>query len=110
MRPVNAVILSGSDAANVTGASISTAQVFAASFQIWCSDVAAAGSLVIQASNEIAPENPTKWTQVQTSAVTAGVAAIINIPQMAYKFIRAVYTSTTPGTGTIEVYMAGFGV
>lgn len=119
MRPVNANVLTGSDAASVNGPSIVSDQLVSASFQATFSDTTAAGTLQIQASNDIPPAGylpgtftPAHWSNIDsaTSTVTAGVAPIIFIPQICYRWMRVSYSETTPGTSTMAVAMFAFGV
>jgi hypothetical protein len=108
------VILSASDAASATGTAIDVGQEFAASFQASCTDTSAAGTIQIQMSNDIPPAGylgifvPTHWTNITgaTATIAAGVmSAPIILNPMCFRYIRAVYTSSGAGTGTIHVNM-----
>lgn len=118
MRPVNAVVLSGPDTATILGDHVSSDQLVSASFLPVFADTTAAGTLQVQASNDLppagnlAPFTPTNWSNITdaTSAVTAGVGPLIFLPQICYRWIRITYTSTTPGTSTFKVNMFAFGV
>jgi hypothetical protein len=119
MRPVNASVLSGADTISVNGSSIVADQLVSASFQATFGDTTAAGAIQIQASNDIPPAGnvpasftPTNWSNITgaTSTVTAGVAPLILITSVCYRWMRVSYTSTTPGTSTMNVIMFAFGV
>ncbi len=119
MKPVNAVILSGSDAASINGSAILADQLISASFQAIFADTDAAGTIQIQASNDIPPAgtlpanfSPSHWSNIPsaTTTVTAGVADVTILPQICYKWLRCTYTSTTPGTSTMTVTLFAFGV
>ena len=112
MRYVNVNVLSASDATSSVGASIDSNQLIAASFQVSFTDPTAAGSIQIQASNDLTPLGnlanlfvPTHWSDITgaTATVAAGATAIVQIPITSYRFMRVAYTETTPGTGTVNV-------
>lgn len=116
MRDGNFVILSASDATSQTGAKVDTNQVVSASFHVYFGDATAAGTLAIQASNDptssgYAPDTftPTHWINIPSASATiaTGAPALITIASMNYRWIRAVWTSTTPGTTTITVNFNG---
>lgn len=117
MRLNNCQILSGANSGNVNGAQIDSNQLEIMSFHLVQGDVTAAGVFKIQASNDIAQVGPTpfavtNWVDIPSATVTlaAGTTqALITLPQVAYRFIRAVYTSTTPGTTTVIVNMDALG-
>lgn len=110
MHYTSATVLSASDAATATGSSIPSDQLVSASFQSIFTDTTAAGTVQIQASNDLVNDlpgssPPTNWTNIPsaTATVTAGVAPYIFLPSLAYRHMRVLYTSTTPGTGTFIV-------
>lgn len=119
MKTVNAHVLSGSDAASINGPSIVADQLVSASFQAVFADTTAAGTIQIQASNDLPPAGnvpaaftPTNWSNIPsaTSTVVAGVAPIITLPQICYRWLRVSYTESAAGTSTILVNMFAFGV
>lgn len=114
MKPVSTIALSGADTVSVNGPAILADQLISASFQASFADTAAAGTIQIQASNDVilSASPPTHWSNITgaTSTVTAGVAPIIFISNMCYKWVRVSFTSTTPGTSTMAVAMFAFGV
>lgn len=118
MRNVNALILSASDATSQTSIAIVSDQLVSASFQSVFGDTSAAGTIKIQASNDInnAMYNnnfiPTNWSDISsaTSTVVAGVAPIIFLPNLSYQYLRVVFTSSAAGSTTIKVSMSAFGV
>lgn len=77
----------------------------------------AAGTLQLQVSNDQAPSGqalgftPTNWSNVGTAVtVTAGPAVfLIPATELAYEYVRAVYTDSTSGTatGTVSVRAKG---
>lgn len=113
MRNAQVPIMTGTDVATKNGTAIDAGQVVSASFQITFSDTDIDGTLKLQACNDrVDNRNATNgqlvnWSDIPSasSTVTNGVAAMIVIPNMAFSFIRAVLTATTPGTGTVTVNM-----
>lgn len=119
MKTVNANVLSAADTASINGPAIIADQLVSVSFQALFADTAAAGTVKIQASNDIPPAGnipnnfvPTHWSDVAsaTSTVVAGVAPIILIPQISFRWLRVSFTATTVGTSTMSVNMFAFGV
>jgi hypothetical protein len=108
MREVNVAILSAADTTSQTGSQIDSNQLIIASFQAVFGDSTAAGTVAIQGSNDVAPlqySSPTtftatNWTNIPnaTATITAGASAMILIPQMSFRWIRAVYTSSSGGS------------
>lgn len=120
MKQVIYTIASGPSSANVTGNAVNVGQLVSASFQIVTADATAAGTVKLQMSNDNPNPSghgfdplfvPTNWSDIAsaTSTVTAGVGAPIVIPNMAFAFIRAIFTRTG-GTTTISVNMNGLSV
>jgi|SRR5579859_2437452 len=116
MHYVNATVLNASDATSQTGSSIDSNQLIAASFQLYFTDGTADGSFEIQASNDLTPLGnfalnftPSNWTTIPNTmtTVTAGSTGLVTLSVSAYRFLRVVYTSTTPGTGNVVVNMFG---
>ncbi|GAC1502082.1 MAG: hypothetical protein NVS1B10_06690 [Candidatus Saccharimonadales bacterium] len=114
MRDLCITILSASDATSQTGPAIDANQLVSASFQSIFGDVTAAGSVKLQASNDavVAPALPTNWSDIPsaTATVTAGVCPMIVIPNMTFRYIRAVFTQTTAGTTTVTVKINALGL
>lgn len=118
MRNVQKTILSANDDVSRTGSAINTGQWVSASFQPVFGDTDAAGTVKIQGSNDffpagtLGPEVPTNWADIPnaTSTITAGVGPMIVIPNMAFQFVRAVFTSTAPGATTVRVLANGLSI
>lgn len=118
MRNVCVTALSAADDVSRTGAKIDANQLINASFQPVFSDVDAAGSVKVQASNDPTlgvPRDtftPTNWSDVPnaSAAVVAGVAPMIVLQNMSFSWIRVVFTQTSPGTGAVTVNMNAVGV
>jgi hypothetical protein len=113
MRNETINILSASDASSQNGVQIDTNQILAASFQAVFGDSTAGGTVQVQMSNDIYNSaylqtfTVSNWTNIPSASatVTAGASVVISVPQMCYRWIRVIYTSTTPGTSTINVNM-----
>ena len=114
MRDLCISILSASDATSQTGAAVDANQLVSASFQSIFGDSAAAGTVKLQASNDavVAPTQPSNWSDIPsaTATVTAGVAPLIVIPNMCFRYVRAVFTQTTPGSSNVTVKMNALGI
>ncbi len=113
-KSINAVV----NSASINGSAINASQLINASFQTINSDTDVEGTVKIQASNDLppagqlAPFTPTNWSDIPnaTSAVAAGVGPVIVLQNMAYQFVRAVFTKTVDGTGTMSVTMNAQGI
>jgi hypothetical protein len=115
MRDLNVVILSAPDTAGAIGSQIDSNQLISASFQAVFKDTTAAGTVVIEASNDVAPIQYTSpstflasnWTAIPSASasVTSGSSVMIMIPYMAYRWIRARYIYTSGGSSTITISM-----
>lgn len=118
MRFVNDVVLSAADDVSRTGGAIDSNQLISASFQTIFGDVNAAGTVKIQASNDIYnakynfPQGlfvPTHWSDIAsaTATVTAGVCPLITLDQskLCYRWLRVVFTSSGAGATTIVTTM-----
>lgn len=113
MQNLNINVLSADDDISRNGSAIRADQLYAASFVAIFSDVAAAGTVKLQASNDkpqsgsLAPFTPTNWKDISgaSATVVAGVAPIIPKTDLCYQWIRVVFTQTNPGIGTINVMM-----
>jgi hypothetical protein len=113
MRQVNDLVLSGSDAGTVLGSQLDTNQIINSSYHFVLSDNTAAGVCSLQASNDICQVGQnaqnfvvTNWVAIPGATVTLAAGAkqaLISLDESAFRWVRAVYTSTTPGTGTVTV-------
>lgn len=121
MRSVTVQILSGPDTSTQTGAAFWVGQICSASFVPIFGDVTAAGTVKIQASNDIPPSGTvavkytpasTSWADIPsaTSTIASGVGPAIVIDNMCFAYIRAVYTKVSGGTTTVTVNMNQIGV
>lgn len=114
MKNLNVVVLSAGDDISRNGTQIDSNQLMATTFQAIFGDATAAGTIKVQASNDIydtqyLPKDftVTNWSDIPnaTSTVTAGVAPLITIESLCYRWIRVVYTSSVAGSSTIKVSM-----
>lgn len=119
MRNASYRLLQASNVTNQTSAKIDANQIYAISVHAVQGDSTAAGSVKFQASNDPTNSNnlavdftPTNWVDVPsaTATVTAGSAALVTISQNAYRWLRVVWTETTPGTTTITLNINSIGV
>lgn len=116
MRNNNCQVLSGADTGSVNGSQVDANQIISASFQIVFGDASAAGTFLLQGSNDIAPARNmtaidgfvvTNWTAIpsQTTSITGGASALLTIANSTYRWLRAVYTSASGGSTTVVVNM-----
>lgn len=113
MKHANIVALSGSNAASITSAPIDAIELYRASFQSHMADATGAGTIAIQVSNDIYNAQylpnaftPTNWTTIFTNTYNAASSPTLSDPlELSYRWLRVVFTSTTPGTSTIAVNM-----
>lgn len=118
MRNLVTTIASASDATSFNGAAVDTNQTFSASFQFSMTDSASAGTVKIQASNDNPASTgasgptptfiPTNWSDIPSASVTytaSTTQGIILVPVMSFRYIRAVFTQTTAGSGTMTINM-----
>lgn len=117
MRNFNAQALTGVENTTVNGTQFDSNQWVSASFHLFCSTGSGAGTLKLQASNDTVaqgsayatPQVPltvTNWVDIPNQAVTvaSGASGLLTIPNMTYRFIRAVWTGTGGvGTATVNV-------
>lgn len=105
MRNVNVNVLSASDHLTSNSSAIDAGQLVSASFHAYFGDTSAAGTLKLQASNDVDPfgKVPTHWVDVpsQSAAVTSGGSVLITLVNNAYRWLRAVYTTTATGAQTV---------
>lgn len=118
MRQESVVVLQAADDVTRTGSRFDVSQIINMTFQSYCSDTDAAGTVKIQASNDpvtnfaLRPNfTPTHWVDVpgKTATITAGSSTFISMDNIACAWIRVVFTQTAPGTGTITVLMNAVG-
>lgn len=115
MRNISTIIVNAVNTGDATGLGINTGQWVSASFQVIMGDVTAEGTVKLQASNDLTSQittQPTNWSDIPnaTSAIAAGLGPMITIPNMAYQWVRAVFTNTTVGTTTIIVKANGLSI
>lgn len=115
MRNLNSVILSGADNQNVNGSQIDSNQLLSASFQAVFGDTQAAGTFKAQGSNDFcnygnlaADFTVTNWTDIPTSGIqvgsatiSSGASALLFLPNICYRWLRAIFTTTGIGTQTV---------
>lgn len=121
MRKVNVNVLSAVDTASATGVLIDSDQLIVASFHAYFGDATAAGTVKVQASNDLAPVGnmalpsnfaPTNWVDVPamadsvvTATVASGTSACLVLSHCTYRWLRVVYTRSSGGSTTINVNM-----
>lgn len=119
MRRVNVNVLSAIDTASANGSQIDANQLIQASFQSIFGDATAAGTIKIQMSNDIAncTAQPgdfvvTNWSDIPgaTATVVTGVVAPISLANMAFRWIRVVFTRTGGGSTTVNVNMLAMSI
>jgi len=114
MRQVNEINIAAQSAASVNGGAVPALNLFKASVQMVCTG-AAAGTLVLQASNDDlttlpgSAQVPTNWTNIPSATVSISGAGTYLIPatDICYQYIRASYTNS--GSGTIAVVIKALG-
>lgn len=119
MRSLNEVVLNAlSDTSSQTSAAIDASQLFRVSVQASFTDSAVAGTLKLQCSNDPSSANnlpslqtPTHWTDIPNTSqsITAGASVLIPSTEIAYRWIRVVFTETTPGSGTVTATLNALG-
>jgi hypothetical protein len=117
VTPVLSAAISGTTPIN--GGKIDTNQLIQMSFQYYSTDATSAGTVKVQMSNDATPMGsynaadftPTHWSDIPsaTGAVVAGVGAPILLSNMAYRWVRVVFTPSA-GTGVANVQYFGFSV
>ncbi len=121
MRNQSSQILSGTADASINGAvALDVNQVVNMSMQtIVTGGTTAAGTVKIQGSNDLPPNGqragfaPTNWSDIPnaTATVTAGVAPMIILSNVACQFVRAVFTRSAGVVGeTVTVQCNSVGV
>ena len=111
--------MSADDSMAQNGIQIEASQLYAASFQAFFGDDTAAGTLKVQASNDecfvfYQPGNftVTNWSDIPdaTATVASGASVLIPTLQLAYRWLRVVYTPSGGGSTTINVNMMALAV
>lgn len=112
MRNGNFNVLSAVDTSSQNGIQIDANQIIAASFQAVFGDSTADGVFKIQMSNDICNDRyqanqftVTNWTDIPnaSASIVSGGSAVITIPQVSYRWLRAVYVSSSGGSSTVNV-------
>lgn len=120
MRNVSAELTLGTADADRTSGKIDCNQLVNMSVQtIITGGTTAAGTMKVQGSNDLPSNNnrqdftPTNWSDVPsaTATVTAGVAPLIVLSNVACQWVRVVFTRSAGVAGeTISVKINGVGV
>lgn len=110
MRNLCLSVLSAGDSITTNGSQIDSNQLVSASFHAYFGDTNAAGTFKLQASNDpcafgnLAQDFVVShWVDVpsQSASIVAGASALLIIPNMTYRWIRAVYTNTATVQQTV---------
>ncbi len=120
MRQVNDKVLSGPDTATQIGMQLDTNQMINMSFHCVLGDATAAGTFTLQASNDISQIPPgagnfeaKNWVNIPNASVTMSAGtqqAIIELSEISFRWVRAVWTMTIAGTSTVIVNRFGMGI
>lgn len=105
MKYLNCQVLSGVDSGNITGSAIDCNQIFQASFQFISANSNTAGTVKIQASNDIPTHGtgapiqnfvPTHWIDVPsaTATIASGSQGLISMSQFSFRWLRVVFTQS----------------
>lgn len=114
MRNTCITILSADDSVNQIGTKFDANQLVSASFIASFGDATAAGTVKIQVSNDppvgssnlVKDFTPTNWVDSgQSATITSGTSAALLIPNMSYRWLRAVWTNSSGGSTLITVNM-----
>ena len=119
MRTFDFIAINASDAVSQTSVAFDTQNIFRISALAVFGDATAAGSIKLQASNDFLNASPTSqgsfvptnWVDIPsaTATVTAGAKTLIPATEIAYRYVRIVFTQTTPGSTTVVVNVHGMG-
>lgn len=113
--PLNAV----DDSISQTSGKIDLSQLVSLSFHTYFGDATAAGSVKIQASNDLCPPGNlpssftvTNWVDIPSASatITSGAPALITINQVVYRWARVVFTNVSGGSTTLTVNMFGISI
>lgn len=115
MHYVNAPVLSAVDTASQNGVQIDSHQYKNVSFHAYFGDATAAGTLKVQASNDLCFDGyqantaftVTNWVDIPnaSAAIASGAPALITLVNAPYRWLRVVYTRSGGGSTTITVNM-----
>ena len=112
MRFLNEVALAAaSNTGTVTSAAIDASNLFAASAQAKFTDGTAAGTLVLQGSNDLpTPGGPTNWSDIPNTSqsVSSGALTLVPRTEICYRYIRVSWTSSG-GAGTLTATLQAQG-
>lgn len=119
MKQLSEIALNAvSDATNQTSKAIDCYSLFRISCQAVFSDTTAAGTVKLQGSNDLSSANnlpdlqsPTHWSDIPNTSQTVASGASVLVPatEICYRWVRVVWTQTTPGTGTITATVNALG-
>lgn len=119
MRYVNVNILTADDSVDAFGIQIDANQLIQASFAVRFNDATATGTLQIQASNDPCPYGNTaaafvvqNWDDLPNAQteITQGSSSTFRLADLSYRWLRAVWRSTSGGTSTVIVDMNALSV
>ena len=119
MRNICCNVLSAVNTASQNGIVVDANQLVSGSFLAYFGDATATGTFKIQASNDPCPFGntaanftPTHWADIPSAsvAIAAGASQLILIPNMAFRWVRAVYTRGSGGSTTVNVNMNALSV
>lgn len=119
MRKENINVLSAADNSSQDGIQIDSNQLIAVSFHVVFGDATAAGTVKIQASNDICTYGNvaqeftvTNWTDIPTdqypgasAVIASGASAFLSMADFSFRWLRVVYTRSGGGSTTINVNM-----
>lgn len=110
MRPSNSLVINAaSAAANKNSVPLWADNIVRVSFQVVASNSSAAGTIQVQVSDDQSvglPANqfiPTNWANLGSPVTLTGSSslnALVPAIEVAYEYIRIVYTDTTGATAT----------
>lgn len=119
MKTLNEIVLNAlPDTSSQTSAAIDASQLFRVSVQASFTDSAVAGTLKLQCSNDPSTANnlpglqaPTHWTDVPNTSqtITAGASVLIPSTEISYRWVRVVFTESSPGSGTVTATLNALG-
>lgn len=114
MRNLCTQVINAANATTKTSSAVNSNQLVSLSVHAYNTDATAAGTLKVQASNELlySPNTPTHWVDVPSATATmaANTPGLVTIPNMTYQWVRVVYTQTTPGSGNVVVSINGLSI
>lgn len=118
MRNLTKVLLSANNTGTQNSAALDCRQIYALSMITNFSDGAAAGTIKLQASNDVPLDGvappafvPTNWIDIPnaTDTIAAGAASEITVNPICYAWVRATWTSSG-GAGTLTARINTQGV